>query len=151
MTISLSALNVTKASETPIRVPFIDTNGEATGVVFLVLGDQSTVVKAGLQELLNEQRRAAAAAEARAPLPGEVNYRPVQDDVDFVNRSAALRLVGWEGIEETFTPDLGLELVKHNPEARDQIVGASSRVGRFTKRSAMNSSAMPTPNSASAE
>jgi len=57
----------------------------------------------------------------------------VEDDLEFGIELAAKRIVGWSGIEETFTPELAFELCKTNPVIRDQVVTASEDMSHYTK------------------
>lgn len=137
--ISIAALNATTASEVPFEFEFIDSDGSATGIFFSVLGDESVTVKAATEKLLDERRRKDAVAEARARVNNRTNeavFTPVADDIDFGQRMAAVRLVGWLGIEEEFTPELALELIRSNRDIGAQVVRHSTALENFTRRPA---------------
>jgi len=135
---SLASLNSAKASEVPFEFPFLDADGDETGVFFSVIGGQSPAVVAETQRLLNDRRKRDALAVIRAKTGGrkeQVVFTPVEEDLDFAHRMAAVRLVGWRGIEEPFAPDLALQLVQTNGDALSQIVDQSDKMGRFTSAS----------------
>jgi hypothetical protein len=132
-TISLSQLNAVKASEAEFGFPFL-LDGEETGITFLVIGGQAKRLTSALTELVNGQRKRAAVAEMKAKTGGrkeEPVFQPFEEDIDYSNRSAALRLVGWTGITETFSADLALELCSNNADVRTQVVTNSDNMANF--------------------
>lgn len=136
--ISLASLDVAKASETPFEFEYLDHDGEPTGVFFSVLGGQSATVSAETQKLLNARRKKEAAAEIRAKTGGrktEAVFVPIEEDIEFGQRLIAVRLCGWRGIKEEFSPALALQLIQSNQHIADAVAEASNDVGNFTKAS----------------
>jgi hypothetical protein len=131
MAISLSALNVEKACDTPFTLSIIDEqSGKATGIEIDIIGAHSKVIADLVAKAVNGKRTAAAmAAKKGKDTPAD----KVEDDIAFSYELAAKRIVGWRGIEEPFTPELAFELVKTNPQIREQIMQSSENMANFTK------------------
>jgi hypothetical protein len=132
---SLADLDASKASDVPFEFEYFDAAGEETGVFFQVLGDESPRVVAETQTLLNERRRKEAAAEIRGRTGGrkEAEFTPVEDDVAFGQRLTAVRLVGWRGINEPWTADLALQLIKTNRHVAGEVTRNSAALENFTR------------------
>ena len=60
-------------------------------------------------------------------------FRSIEDDEDFGVDYAAIRIAGWKGIAEPFTPDAAKILCRNNREIREQIMEASDNLANFTK------------------
>lgn len=135
--VSLASLDARTASETPFRFEYILPNGEGSGVFLHVLGPQSPKVTAEVNRLLNERRRKEAMREAQRRVNnrrGE-DFDPVEDDIVFGHRLAAVRLVGWEGITEPYTVELALQLITSNQHIADQVAEQSGALENFMKTS----------------
>lgn len=129
MAISLSSLNVEKASDTPFTLAIIDEqSGQATGIEIDIIGEHSKVIADLVAKAVNGKREAARmAAKKGKDAPAD----KVEDDLLFGYELAAKRIVGWKGIEDEFNADNALLLVKTNPSIREQIMTASSVVTNF--------------------
>lgn len=134
---SLADLDVVKASETPFEFEYLNTNGEPTGVKLSVLGGQSDTVRELAAELLNSRRQKEAARAAVQARSGRNNAIPaidkVEEDMEFGQRLAAVRLVGWTGIKEPWTPENALALCKSNAHLAAQVMDHSDDLANFTK------------------
>jgi hypothetical protein len=146
---SLKSLDARAASEVPFEFEYIQ-DGVETGVWFSVLGGQSSQVTSEVNSMMNDRRRAQATKELAAKTGGRkpVDFVTVESDLEFGERVAAVRLVGWRtanadisdltkeqqkrfaGIEEPYTPELALELIRSN-----QVAEKSSAMGNFMKSS----------------
>lgn len=130
---SLADFNTRRAGETPFKFEFKLPDGTGSGLILHVYGDSSPQVTKVRNELVNEARQREAAREALAR-PGEV---PTVDSFESIlannERLAASRIAGWEGLEEPFSPEGALELVRNSPEITAQVVAQSTKVGNFLK------------------
>ncbi len=131
MAISLSSLNIEKASDTPYSLEIIDEqSGQPTGITIDIIGEHSKVIADLIAKAVNGKREAARiAAKKGKDAPAD----KVEDDLLFGFELAAKRIIGWKGIEEDFTPENALTLVRTNPTIREQIMQASGNVANFTK------------------
>lgn len=133
MALSLSQLNLEAQSETPFEFEVIDENsGKGTGVFISVLGSHSKTVQSYVTKTLNGKRRAEALKAAKGSKK-DIDFTPVEDDIDFSIELAAIRVVAWRGIEEPFSYDNALLLCRTNPIIKQQIIDASDDVKNFTK------------------
>jgi hypothetical protein len=136
---SLASLNARKAAEVPYRFEYLLDGKEPTGVFLHVIGQQAQVVQDAITAEINgrRQRNAQEAMEAAKIVeaggtPPPV-WTPVELEVEFTQAGAAVRLVGWDGIEEDYTPELGAALVRDNGDAAAQVLKASNTLGNFMK------------------
>jgi len=114
---------------------YITDEGQSTGIFLKVLGGQSSTVTKEVSRLVNERRKAQAIRAANSASRGrkEVSFDRIEDDVEFGQRLAAVRLVGWRGIAEDFTPENGLKLCQRNRDISAQITEQSDKLSNFMK------------------
>jgi hypothetical protein len=131
MAISLSSLNVEKKCDTPYKLDIIDEqSGAVTGITIDIIGEHSKVISDLVAKAVNGKREAQRIATKKGK---DAPVEKVEDDIMFGIELAAKRIVGWSGIEEAFSPELAIELVKTNPSIREQVMTASSNMSNFTK------------------
>ena len=135
--ISLKSLNARAAADVPFEFEYILPNGEGSGIFLSVLGAQSKTVTAEVNKLMNERRRVEEIAAINARTGGRKAgvIIPVEDDIAFGQKLAAVRLVGWRGIAEPFDPDLALALCEMNHDLCNQINEQSNAAENFMKGS----------------
>jgi hypothetical protein len=135
--VSLASLNARVAGEVPFKFAYVGPDGNETGIIFEVIGGHSETVQNKVNSLLNEKRRQEAIREASAnpARPGDAAI-PIEDDIAFTQRLAAVRLVGWSGITDPWTPELAYLLCSSNPDIADQVLKASNKLSNFMKASA---------------
>lgn len=126
---SLDDLNLVQASENSYEFEYLRGDGRPTGVFISVLGSQAPKVQEWIRKTLNRRR----AQEAIAAKRGKEVERLVEDDEEFGIGAAAIRVVGWKGIKEPYSPEAAMKLCQNNSEIRDQIFEASNNLGNFTK------------------
>ena len=132
--VSLAALDARKASEEAHEFEYTLSDGTKTGIFLSVLGTHSHAVTAKTNEMINERRRVEAAREAQAVMDRTLDtFTPFETEVEFSQRLAAVRIVGWRGIDEDFTPDLALKLCQINPDVAAQVMARSNNLGNFMK------------------
>lgn len=127
--LSLADLDMNSACANAHEFEYLHPDGRPSGVFLTVIGSQSPVVQNWLRKTLNARRTREAIAVKR----GKDIETTVEDDEEFGNDAAAVRLVGWRGITEPFSPGLALQLVERNAELRAQVFKASNDLGNFTK------------------
>lgn len=133
---SLSDLDATKAGEKPFEFEFLDSDGEGTGIYFSVLGSETEAVTKEIAALVNERRKKEAARNMNNNSfrgKSNVEFEPLESDVEFGQRLAAVRLVGWRGIKEEFTKEGALLLCQTNRRAAAQITQNSDNAANFMK------------------
>lgn len=146
--VSIATLNVRKGSDTPFEFEYVDSSGSNSGIFFKVLGSQSDTITKAINVLVNERRSQEAVRLAKNQRAAST-FTPVEDDIEFGQRLAAVRLVGWrrpgdtdglsadqlsrfQGIEEAYSPELALTLCQTNPDIAAQVLAASNDLGNFT-------------------
>lgn len=129
---SLNDLDAKTKGETPIQAEYVTKEGVETGVVFSILGGESETVQAAINKMVNSRRKQQAAIEAAATsVRGATAVTPVEDDIAFGHRLTAVRLVGWKGIKEEFSPENAMKLVSSNADVSAFILEVSNQSGRF--------------------
>lgn len=134
--VSLDDLDAKKACEKPFEFPFLNAAGNPTGVMLKVLGSQSETVTKEVAILINERRRKEAAREMnRSMVIGAqtVEYETLENDVAFGQRLAAVRLVGWSGIREEWSPTNAFKLCSSNRDLSAQVTRQSDTIANFMK------------------
>ena len=151
--ISIADLDVRTASETPFEFEYLLADGKGSGVFLQVLGAHSKTVQTETNRLVNDRRSAEAQREAMQIGIGAPAFTPVEDDIAFGQRLAAVRLVGWrgpgktegltaeqverfQGVKEPWSADLALKLCRSNPPLSEQVTKRSATLGNFTPTSA---------------
>lgn len=129
---SLNDLSATKASDEAFEFELEDSNGVGRGIFLKVLGSQSEKVTSEVARLINARRRSEASRAMRASKK-TVEFEPIESDIEFGQRLAAVRLVGWRGITEGWTPENALTLCRSNRDISAQIVEQSDDMANFMK------------------
>lgn len=134
----LDDLDAVTAADKPFEFEYIHPTRGKCGVFLQVIGDESTRVRAAVNLLVNDMRkanakRAADAAEA-ALLAGdkpEPVFTPVEDDIASGNEHAAIRLVGWRGLKEKWSPENALRAVSRNSDLKSKVLGEAAKLANF--------------------
>lgn len=133
----LDDLNIVQAAETPFEFEYIKPDGSNSGIFLSVLGGHSDKVRSVAAELINARRQKQAAREVQKARSGRntpsAEFDTVESDIEFGQRLAAVRLVGWRGIKQPWSPEGAAKLCKINPLIADQVMQASDDVANFTK------------------
>jgi len=120
---SLDDLDAKKACSVPYEFEYKFGNGKGSGVFISVYGDESEHVAVETAALM-------AAERARANALGD-EYE--QDNMLIGKKLAALRIAGWRGIKEEYTPENALKLCLSNTSISDQVITHSKNIGNFIK------------------
>lgn len=134
--LSITDLDARKASDGAFEFEYVLPDGENSGVFLSVLGGQSKIVQDEANRLINERRRkeAVQAAQVKTSRNTET-YVSVESDVEFGQRLAAVRVVGWRGIKEPFSTELALTLCRSNQDIASQVLERSNDMANFMKPS----------------
>lgn len=128
--VSLDDLDITKKCDDVFEFEYIDPNGNNTGIFISVIGKHSKKVQQFANDEINKARKQRALDAKRGKTE---DFSPVEDDIDFIIRDAANRIVGWRGIDNPCSPENTEFLCRINPEIRRQVVEASNELANFTK------------------
>lgn len=133
--IDIADLDARALSDEAFEFEYIRPDGAGSGVFISVLGSQSDKVSSEINQLVNARRRkdAVAARKSSGARPESAEFTPVEDDVEFGQRLSAVRIVGWRGIKQPYTPDLALKLCQSNAELSAQTLAASNELSNFMK------------------
>lgn len=139
--LALSDLNARDHGAEAFEFEYLTPEGEGSGVFLSVLGGQSERVRNEVNNLINARRKkeqviAARNAVSRAT---SADFTPIEDDISFGQRLAAIRLVGWRGISDPFTPENALLLCQTNDDVAAQVLEESNRTANFLKASSQTS------------
>ena len=128
-TLSFADLNLVKKSEVGCEFEYLRGGSKPSGIFLTVVGRESERSKEWSRKSLNRIRQTEAILKKK----GKDSVRDIEDDELFSNEMAAVRIIGWRGISEEYTPELALELVKINSEIKEQVLEFSDDLGNFTK------------------
>lgn len=128
--LSIDNLNINKQCDEAFEIEYVDGKGKNTGVFISVVGSHSDKVRKFSIDESNRRRREAFKNSKRK---NNDDFTPIEEDIDYVIRDAACRIVGWRGINDAFSPELAVTLCEINPLIRSQVVDASNDMANFTK------------------
>lgn len=139
---SLNDLDATKACAAGFEFQYVPTDftgdpdkiPEDDRVYLTVIGSQSEKVTTEVARLVNERRQKAAAREVNRKIgvgKKKAEFEPLESDVEFGQRLAAVRLVGWRGIADPCTPENALRLCQINQDVAAQVTTRSDDMGNF--------------------
>ena len=131
--VSLNDLDAAKASETPFEFNYVKPDGTETAIKLRVLGGQSEKVTQEVARLVNDRRRKEAVrlAQVRVGNKRAPEFETLESDVEFGQRLAAVRLVGWTGINEPWSEENALRLCKSNRHLAAQVAEQSEALENF--------------------
>ena len=128
--LSINDLNVTTKCESGYEFEYLDENGKGTGVMLTVIGAHAPAVQKWVNTQLNQRRKHEAMQAKRGK---NVDVRSIEDDIEFGVEFMAIRITGWKGITEPYTPDNALRLCEINPLIVEQVKAASEELANFTQ------------------
>jgi len=132
MGLSISDLNLVERCDQPAILELINVDGKPHDITVQVLGGHSQVVKSFITTNINTRRKQAA-MDAKYNSRKKVEYTPIEEDEQFGIESTAIRVVGWEGINDECTLENVIALFKINPHIRNQVAEFSEDLANFTK------------------
>ena len=125
----LEALNVVKDSDNVFIFPFLDNDGNETGITVSVVGKHSDIVKSYVDRVLNKRRREDHMAEKS----GKKAPRRVEEDEALGLGMTAIRVVNWTGIKQPCTFENVSRLCEINPLFVEQVTLHSDNISNFTQ------------------
>lgn len=128
--LSFESLNASKACDVPFEYEYIDPNGHETGLLLQVLGADSDTVRSAANALSDAHRRQEAIRSADATRPGD-DITPAESLKLLGQKLAAIRLVGWKGMDRDYSPELALQLCQMNSHLADSVMTKSNKLGNF--------------------
>lgn len=128
---SLADLDVTKQCSQGFEFEVTDdASGKGTGIYLTVIGAHAAAVQNYTKKHVNEQRKIAAMQEKRGK---KEIVRTIEEDIEFGSELAAIRIVGWRGISDAFSPEGAIQLCTINPPIKEQVLKVSEDLANFTK------------------
>lgn len=141
---SLKQLDQVSACDTPFEFEVEDEEAKKTGIFLSVIGGLSRIITDFQEARLQESRVQEALAKKADPRDKKIHVRPVSEDMDFATKFIAIRVVGWRGIEEPFSPEAAIQLCEQNAYGiREQILLHSEKMGNFPLHGRKSSSSTP--------
>jgi hypothetical protein len=128
--ISIADLNARKDAaqghEIELKIPGAT---DGLGVFLTILGEQAQIVEDFEVELAD--KRAQESLEAAQD--GKAKPRSARQTLKDNLERALVRVIGWRGLTETYSPELARTLLANNPDFVDQVLAESRNRGNFTK------------------
>lgn len=130
--LSFASLNLVDASEVPFEFAYQDPNTlEDTAFIVKVIGANAKKIEDLVKSNYDAKNRADD-LQRRKGKP--VESEPVEKVIEFGNKVAAARVVGWSGLDIEYSPEKALELVKINPAFKEQVLKHSDNIANFTPK-----------------
>ena len=127
--LSIDDLDLTAASDTPFDLEILNIKGVKTGIIIQVLGSESEKV----QEWTNRQANRIRTQATQKSVTGKDKVRTAEEDDEYIIESAAVRVVGWQGLKDEYTKDNATRLMSRNVHVRMQVLTASNDLGNYSK------------------
>ena len=124
--ISLDGLNAVIAGNTPYEFEYKFNNGKGSGVFLQILGSES-------EKVAVETAAIIAAERAREQTTKKDGKEYEFDAVKVGKELAAVRIAGWRGIKEDYSPDNAKKLCASNQMIADQVMKNSNSLENFIK------------------
>jgi hypothetical protein len=129
-TVSILDFDAVKDSSNAIDVDMKSVDGESLGIIFKVIGKNADEV----QQLQRKMMRKRQTEEFIAQRKGKpLDPVPIEELEEQGLDLTAVRVVGWEGVNEPFTKELLMQVLKRNPHWVEQVLEASSADANFIK------------------
>lgn len=139
-TVSLEDLNLSKQCENAFEFQYIAPGGVESGIYISVIGSNAEKVRNFSIAEANKVRKEAALKnvkskrkDSRLDGDNDIEFTPIEDDIEYFIRDAANRIVAWRGIGQECTTEAAEYLCRVNSEIRRQAVEASNELSNFTK------------------
>lgn len=127
--VSFDDLNLNKKCEESVEVEYVMADGTKTGVFLSVIGKHAEKIQRFSMKRLDTLRAFAENSKKQ----GKSAVMSSEEDMDYIIKDAALRIVGWRGINQEFSPEMAEQLCRINSEIRQLVVDTSNDLANFTK------------------
>lgn len=135
MALDLSAFSVASQSEAGYKMPVLHpvTKQPFDGVFITVRGNESPHVQKWVRSKLNARQQ----EEIRlARMKKQIDPLTIAEAEDYAAEAAAVRIMGWDGIEDggkpvPFTHEAAVGIFKRETWLRDQVLEAAGDLGNF--------------------
>lgn len=119
-------------SEQGIEIELLrEDNMTGSGVVVTIIGKHAETVTRWSAKLINEAQREAALAQRSGKMPPP---KPIEELRLRNVEGAALRVIGWRNVKQSFSQELMRAALVRNPHWIDQIVEESDKAANFMQR-----------------
>lgn len=134
--VDITAFDMVGACAAGHKFTLRNPDGSLTGITLIVRGTFAPEVVAWnsstAEKFLNEQRAAQRRGKAAKP--------KTLDEIEAQNiEGSVVRVAGWEGVRQPFSPDQLRAALQRNPHWATQIVEESDSLGNFGTTSASSS------------
>lgn len=142
---SIDDLNAVAKSEVPFEFEYVRPGDnepdrskvpEERKIYLSVVGSESETATKAAAALINANRQKKAARTVAAKIgsgakSNPATYDTIESDVEFGQRMAAARLVGWRGLSDPWSQDNALRLCTLNHDVAAQVMLHSDNLGNF--------------------
>ena len=128
---SIETFNAAKqCAENTFTFPYVNENGEETGFLITVIGDQADSVKKAIYKKINKERQQEAILKKRGK---DVPVKDIEELIEDNIEGVAACIVGWSGVAEQYSPELAIRICENNRLIFDQVKAASENLANFSK------------------
>ena len=130
MKLSITSFDAVAQSEAGSKLDLLNPDNSETGLTVLVLGDNSDAVQKHSATIIRQVRAADALARKAGKEPEFDLEKIKEQNIE----GAALRITGWEGVDEAFDKEVLKTALRRNPHWVNQIIEHSNNLANFTKK-----------------
>lgn len=131
-TLSITNLNARAAAARGHEFELEYPAGKGLGVFLNILGEQAQVVEDFEVELADRRAEQSLQDAQRAAKDEKIVPRSAKAQLKDNLERALVRVTGWRGLQEDFSPEMARELLTNNPDFIDQVLTESRTRGNFT-------------------
>ena len=130
--LSVFDFNEKSACENYVEMPYLDSSGKETGMVVHVIGAQAQTVRDMLTKCENKRKA------IMFPPHGKGRDLTNEEQREININGHACRVVGWSGVEETYSHELAVKICDNNVSFYTQVVECSENITLFTQSKPSN-------------
>jgi hypothetical protein len=132
MSIDITSFDAVKSAGNPIKVEMKHPDGSPTGVTFSIIGKNADPVIQLTKKYLRKMQSDEVLAKRRGkPVEPSSVEELEEQGIDL----ASVRVVGWDGVKQSFDVNLLKSVLRKNPHWVQAIIDESNDDGNFTTAS----------------
>lgn len=128
--VDITAFNAVKEAEIAMTLSMKTTDGQDTGVVFLVLGRYAEPVQKWSKRIFAEYQRENDIAKRKGK---EAASKSIDELREQNIEGAMVRVTGWQGVKQEYSKDILKLAFEANPHWVDAVIEESDNAANFTK------------------
>lgn len=128
--LSIADLNLNKKCENAFEFEYLMPDGTKSGVFVSVLGAHAPKIQKWINTQLNQRRQQESMQAKRGK--GDTP-RMIEEDIEFGVEMMAIRVTGWRGLDDEYSPTTALTWCETDANLVEQVKMHSENLANFTQ------------------